>query len=97
MKFAHDFDVSLKKGEYPQEWLDSAISYRQLKKCIKKVQRELQGLGLGPEILEQLWQNINTNHDENTSRPFVYRVIPSKPHRVLGNNSEQGLMQQSIR
>lgn len=83
MKFAHEFDASLKKEEYPQEWLDSAFSYRKLKKCIKKVQGELRGLGLDPQILEQLWQNIN-NHasvvavaegaDESASRPYFYRI-----------------------
>lgn len=87
MKFAHDFDASLRKEEYPQEWLDSAISYRQLKKCIKKVQKELQELGLDPHILEQLWQNVN-NNDRNVtirasskeprSRPYHY-YISSKP------------------
>ena len=87
MKFAHDFDASLRKEEYPQEWLDSAISYRQLKKCIKKVQRELQELGLDPHMLEQLWQNVN-NSDRNVtiraspeeprSRPYHY-CISSKP------------------
>jgi E3 ubiquitin-protein ligase BAH len=83
MKFAHEFVASLKKEEYPQGWLDSAISYRKLKKCIKKVQRELRGLGLDPQILEQLWQNIN-NHasvgalgegsDESASKPYSYRI-----------------------
>lgn len=87
MKFAHDFDASLRKEEYPQEWLDSAISYRQLKKCIKKVQKELQELGLDPHILEQLWQNVNNNDrnvtirassEEPRSRPYHY-YISSKP------------------
>jgi E3 ubiquitin-protein ligase BAH len=83
MKFAHEFVASLKKEEYPQGWLDSAISYRKLKKCIKKVEGELRGLGLDPQILEHLWQNINTNAskgvvgegtDESASRPYFYRI-----------------------
>jgi E3 ubiquitin-protein ligase BAH len=80
MKFAHDFDASLKREEYPQEWLDSAISYRQLKKCIKKVQRELHGLGLDPVILEQLWQNINDNGSESASRPYTYFISSEPPY-----------------
>lgn len=71
MKFAHDFDESLKAEEYPQKWLDSAISYRQLKRCIKKVERELQGLGLDPQILQQLWQNIS---NESTAKPYCYCI-----------------------
>jgi len=83
MKFAHEFVASLKKEEYPQGWIDSAISYRKLKKCIKKVEGELRGLGLDPPILKQLWQNINNNTskgvvgegpDETASRPYFYRI-----------------------
>lgn len=56
MKFAREFDTSLQKGEFPQAWLDSAISYRKLKKCIRKVQEELQELGLDRKTLETVWQ-----------------------------------------
>lgn len=56
MKFGRDFQEDLEKGEYPQEWIDSAIPYRKLKKCIKKVQRELQSLGLDQETLLRLYQ-----------------------------------------
>lgn len=66
MKFARDFDVSLKEGDYPEDWLQTAISYRQLKKCIKLVQRELQDVGLEPEVLEQLWQHAG-KHDETST------------------------------
>ena len=54
MKFGHDFEESLGKGEFPKEWLSSAISYKQLKKCIKKVQRELKSLGLDTQTLTEL-------------------------------------------
>jgi E3 ubiquitin-protein ligase BAH len=83
MKFAHEFVASLKKEEYPPGWLDSAISYRKLKKCIKKVEGELRGLGLDPKILEQLWQNIHTGASkgairegtgDTASRPYLYRI-----------------------
>lgn len=56
MKFGRDFQEDLEKGEYPQEWIDSAIPYRKLKKCIKMVQRELRGLGLDHETLLRLYQ-----------------------------------------
>lgn len=59
MKFSHTFETALRKEEYPQRWLDFAISYRQLKKCIKKVQDELQGLGLDPATVQRLWQHID--------------------------------------
>jgi E3 ubiquitin-protein ligase BAH len=83
MKFAHDFDEALKREEYPQEWVDSAISYRQLKKCIKKVQAELKSFGLDAQTLELLWQNVNGAKDENGTKnggegqpkgPFRYSI-----------------------
>lgn len=58
MKFAGTFETALQKGEYPQEWLASAISYRQLKKCIKRAQGELRSLGLDPETLRRLWEHV---------------------------------------
>lgn len=39
---------------FPAHWVDQAIPYGQLKKCLKKVQRELQELGLDPETLRAL-------------------------------------------
>lgn len=39
---------------YPQHWLDSAIPYGQLKKLLKKVQRELNDFGLDSETMRQL-------------------------------------------
>ena len=39
---------------FPQKWVESAIPYGQLKKCIKKVTNELQELGLDKDMLAQL-------------------------------------------
>jgi E3 ubiquitin-protein ligase BAH len=61
MKFAHDFGEALEKGEYPPLWVESAISYRQLKKCVKKVQQELSALGLDADTLHGLWQDVSSN------------------------------------
>ncbi|KIX01131.1 uncharacterized protein Z518_10197 [Rhinocladiella mackenziei CBS 650.93] len=64
MKFGQDFEAALARGEYPQEWIDSAISYKKLKKCIKQVQRELSGLGLDKETLDVLWQHVTSGPAE---------------------------------
>jgi E3 ubiquitin-protein ligase BAH len=54
MKFARSFDKALKEaGEFPPTWINAAISYRQLKKCIKDVQRELLEIGLDNETLHR--------------------------------------------
>ncbi|KAL7923141.1 SPX domain-containing protein [Trichoderma austrokoningii] len=54
MKFGHDFKQSLESQGFPPHWVAQAIPYGQLKKCLKKVQRELQELGLDRETLKAL-------------------------------------------
>ncbi|ORY67054.1 RING-14 protein [Pseudomassariella vexata] len=54
MKFAQEFKRSLQREGFPQKWIDSAIPYGQLKKCLKKVTNELQYLGLDKDTLAQL-------------------------------------------
>lgn len=54
MKFSHSFAEELQSSNYPSEWRDAAIRYRQLKKCIKKVQKELVELGLNTDMLKSL-------------------------------------------
>jgi rubrerythrin len=52
MKFGHEYSTALANEGFPQEWVDKAISYKHLKKCIKKVQQELEQLGLDQETLQ---------------------------------------------
>ncbi|KAI9147892.1 putative RING finger protein [Paramyrothecium foliicola] len=54
MKFAHSFKDSLASQNFPSHWVDQAIPYGQLKKCLKHVTRELQEYGLDPETLRAL-------------------------------------------
>ncbi|KAG0132908.1 RING-14 protein [Tuber indicum] len=54
MKFAHSFSQVLQEEDFPADWQAAAIRYRQLKKCIKKVQLELLDLGLTVEVLKGL-------------------------------------------
>lgn len=54
MKFAHEFEETLKREDFPHHWRAAAIPYSQLKKCLKKVQRELENLGLDKETLQHL-------------------------------------------
>ncbi len=82
MKFARDFQAALERDEYPQEWIDSAISYKKLKKCIKRVQQELLGLGLDQQTLESLWQHIGpsatTAMNGEASNPLMQYSFPDK-------------------
>lgn len=54
MKFGHAYKEFLVEGGFPAEWVNSAISYQKLKKCIKQVRLELASLGLNPETLQLL-------------------------------------------
>ncbi|KAI5466529.1 SPX domain-containing protein [Mariannaea sp. PMI_226] len=54
MKFAHDFKESLATQDFPPHWVNQAIPYSQLKKCLKKIQGELRSLGLDAETLRSL-------------------------------------------
>ena len=59
MKFAHEFKAALIKEGFPTHWVESAVPYGQLKKCIKKVESELQSIGLDPATLAQLIPSTN--------------------------------------
>ncbi|KAI1411486.1 SPX domain-containing protein [Hypoxylon sp. FL1857] len=54
MKFAQEFRKALKQEAFPEKWVNTAVPYGQLKKCIKKVTNELQELGLDKDTLSQL-------------------------------------------
>ncbi|KAF1839577.1 hypothetical protein BDW02DRAFT_563633 [Decorospora gaudefroyi] len=82
MKFGHVFKESLRNEGFPPEWVDSAISYSQLKKCIKRLTDELQQVGLDPATLSKLLKhvedyNASTDQDDDQERPFEYILSPS--------------------
>lgn len=77
MKFGQAFKQSLRNEGYPPEWVDSAISYSQLKKCINRLTDELRQVGLDPETLSKLLKhvedyNASTDQDDDQERPFEY-------------------------
>ncbi|KAI9788648.1 MAG: hypothetical protein M1816_006794 [Peltula sp. TS41687] len=85
MKFAHEFQEVLKNEDFPAPWAQSAISYSQLKKCIKKLQRELSDLGLDAPTLSQLLvpegggRDVLSEHSEG--RPlFQYSFVENTEH-----------------
>lgn len=79
MKYGHEYSQLLASEGFPAVWVSSAISYRELKKCIKKVQQELLALGLDTETLQHLPNRfgVKTPEEERPqsarrdSAPFV--------------------------
>jgi uncharacterized coiled-coil DUF342 family protein len=74
MKFGHVFKETLKNEGFPADWVDSAISYSQLKKCINRLTNELAQLGLDPQTLKKLLKQVEDynagNRDDD--RPLEY-------------------------
>lgn len=54
MKFGHEYEAAVANEGFPEEWMDSAIDYKQGKKLIKKVHLELEKLGLDDDTLEEM-------------------------------------------
>ncbi|KAF2106380.1 SPX domain-containing protein [Lophiotrema nucula] len=77
MKFGHVFKEQLKSEGFPPDWVDSAISYSQLKKCINRLTQELEGVGLDAATLSKLLkhvelQNASADAAAAEDRPFEY-------------------------
>src|SRR6266480_482753 len=67
MKFGHFYSRHLLKDGFPPHWVDSAISYRELKKCIKRVEDELSTIGLDAQALGKL---LKSAEDERPRYDF---------------------------
>ncbi|PWW80642.1 RING-14 protein [Tuber magnatum] len=85
MKFAHSFSRVLEEEDFPADWQAAAIRYRELKKCIKKVQSELLDLGLTVEVLKGLVE-------EAESPIFKYMFDGSPPSLCSCGFEESGLI-----
>lgn len=84
MKFGHVFKQSLRNEGFPPAWVDSAISYQQLKKCIKRLANELQDVGLDSATLSKLLKHVEdynaaADQDDDQERPFEYILKGDDP------------------
>ena len=79
MKFAHSFSRVLQEEDFPADWQAAAIRYRELKKCIRKVQSELLDLGLTVEVLKRLVEEA-----EGPIFRYMFDGLPPFPLLVLG-------------
>lgn len=89
MKFGHTYQEALAADTYPKEWVAAAIRYRQLKKCIKKVQKELDSLGLCGKTLQEL---IDNGERKGLIRYWFHGTLKEfAPMLVLTIDPEQGI------
>ncbi|KFA72381.1 hypothetical protein S40288_05614 [Stachybotrys chartarum IBT 40288] len=78
MKFAHSFKASLATQDFPERWVEHAVPYGQLKKCLKKVQRELRDIGLDPETLRAL-----LTPGQNSSPTIQYMLSSTSDSKLI--------------
>lgn len=90
MKFGQLFKETLRNEAFPPEWIDSAISYSQLKKCINRLSTELSELGLDPETLGKLLKHVEdynaaADQSDGADRPFEYILDDSDDEEHNGS------------
>lgn len=87
MKFAKTLENALHEEGIPAEWVEAAIQYKSLKKCINKVVKELQFLGLEQNTLKLFLEDreskkvIEVDESETVpSNPIIaeYTITKSK-------------------
>ncbi|KAI5970278.1 hypothetical protein CANMA_000630 [Candida margitis] len=82
MKFAKTLERTLAE-DIPEEWVEAAIKYKALKKCINKVVDELQFLGLEQNKLKLILNDkvVDVGDDESTnpSNPIIAQYTLTKP------------------
>lgn len=110
MKFAKVLQQTLVEEDLPEEWVEAAIQYKVLKKCISRVVKELEFLGLSKSDLKLLLQDENTDktaelteEEATSSNPIVAKYLLTKlkdskkivPYlKITLNNSETEHMSQ---
>lgn len=86
MKFGKKFEQTLAEDEIPEDWIEAAIQYKALKKCIGNIVDELQVLGLEQNTLKLLLDKIEVNESETTaSNPVLaqYVLSKTKDHQIV--------------
>lgn len=86
MKFAKVLQEKLVADDVPQEWIEAAIQYKALKKCIGKVVNELKLVGLEQNTLRLLLDKIEVNEEETTAaNPVIAQYVLNKTndHEVV--------------
>jgi len=67
MKYGQEYKQLLASDEFPSSWVSAALSYRALKKCIKRVQQELEDYGLDAATLKTLYSSFGVRKGSDGS------------------------------
>jgi hypothetical protein len=96
MKFAHEFKEALQREGFPSRWVESAIPYSQLKKCIKKVENELRSFGLDAQTLALLIPHGEESRTNDNQRAGLESSLAFQ-YSFAGNSKQQILFDHRIR
>ena len=88
MKFGHDYRDALRNEKYPVHWVEAAVSYKRLKRCIKQVQRELSSLGLSPHVINIIWGTAS-NMDVGNDLQYIFLGTIVSLYSSMRNRTEQ--------
>jgi len=78
MKYGQQYSQQLASEDFPAQWVSAAVSYRELKKCIKRIQQELQALGLDADTLQHLASSFEVHRSSSLTRTDFHetRFVP---------------------
>jgi len=78
MKYGQQYSQQLASEDFPAQWVSAAVSYRELKKCIKRITQELQSLGLDADTLQHLASSFEVHKATSPCRAEFYeaRFVP---------------------
>jgi len=78
MKYGQQYSQQLANEDFPAQWVSAAVSYRELKKCIKRIQQELETLGLDVDTLQHLTSSFEVYRSSSPSRSDTHeaRFVP---------------------
>ncbi|CUM66153.1 uncharacterized protein PRCAT00003810001 [Priceomyces carsonii] len=92
MKFAKVLEKTLMEEDVPEDWLEAAIQYKALKKCINKVVSELEFLGLEHNTLKLILEDSDKHEikeideqETTASNPIIAEYTLTKSN---GKKSE---------
>lgn len=89
MKFAKVLQQTLVEEDIPQEWVEAAIQYKVLKKCIGKVVKELAFLGLSQDSLKILLQDEDSKSTVEVAADDATPNNPIVAHYTLKKSKNQ--------
>ncbi|KAJ8143111.1 hypothetical protein OY671_003754 [Metschnikowia pulcherrima] len=89
MKFAKVLQQTLIEEDLPQEWVEAAIQYKVLKKCIGKIVKELAFLGLSQDNLRLLLQDEDSDATVEVSPEDTTPNNPIVAHYTLKKSKSQ--------